>query len=126
MVPHTKTKAGLRKVTLPEEGSMFLKELFMVCGENEFVFVNNNHRIQGRVFSDKLSKICGHLGITPRRIHKARKTVCSKLLDAHVDDRLILGQVGHTDRHTTEQYYHKDRRPQDEKCRIINAALNYG
>lgn len=61
-----------------------------------------------------------------KSLDKARKTVCSKLLDAHVDDRLILGQVGHTDRRTTEQYYHKDRRPQDEKCRIINAALNYG
>ncbi len=125
VVPHTKTKAGLRKVTLPEEGSMFLKELFKVCGENEFVFVNNNHRIQGRVFSDKLSKICGHLGITPRRIHKARKTVCSKLCDALVDDRLLLGQVGHTDRKTTEAFYHRDRRTIQEKIAIINNAINY-
>jgi integrase len=127
VVPHTKTKEGLRTITLPMEASLALKALYTDFGDNEFIFTNNDGcRIQGRVFSDKLDSICHQLGIVPRRLHKARKTVCSKLLDAHVDDRLILGQVGHTDRRTTEQYYHKDRRPQEEKCRIINAAINYG
>ena len=47
VVPHTKTKAGLRKVMLPEAASLLLKELFTFYGENEFVFVNQNHRIKG-------------------------------------------------------------------------------
>lgn len=125
VVPHTKTKAGLRKVMLPEAASILLKKLFKLYGENEFVFFNKNHRIKGKVISDKLSKICGHLGIIPRRIHKARKTVCSKLCDAHVDERLLLGQIGHTDKKTTEAFYHKDRRPSEEKIAIINNAINY-
>lgn len=124
VVAHAKTKAGLRTILLPQDAITFLKELYASSSENEFVFVNAK-RIQGRVFSDKLSKICHQLGIPPRRLHKARKTVCSKLCDAQVDDRLLLEQVGHTDRKTTELFYHRDRRPEAEKLDIINEALTY-
>lgn len=37
----------------------------------------------------------------------------------------LLGQVGHTDRKTTEAFYHRDRRTIQEKIAIINNAINY-
>ena len=126
IVDHAKTQAGLRQIIIPNELIPYLKELKEYSGDKEFVFTEKNgRRLHARSFSDKLNRLCKQLSLTPRRMHKVRKTVCSKMCDCGVDDRLLLTQIGHTDRKTTETFYHRDRRSDNEKRLILNEALRY-
>ena len=126
VVDHTKTVAGLRKVIVPDAYKSFFKKLKLKNGCNEFVFVNKDgKRLHARNFSDKLYRLCIKLNIPPKRMHKIRKTVCSKLCDSGVDERLMLKQIGHTDRNTTEKFYHRDRRTEAEKRDILNKVVAY-
>ena len=125
VVDHAKTTAGLRTIIIPDSFIPYLKTLKEHTKDCEYMFSVNGKRIHAQNFSDKLANICIQLNITPRRMHKIRKTVCSKLCDSGVDERLLLNQVGHTDKRTTEAFYHKDRRTLEEKIKIINNALAY-
>ena len=125
VVDHTKTSAGIRTIVLPDAAIPYLKELYEETGQEQYVFLHNGRRIHAAYFSQKLYRLCKQLYLPPRRMHKIRKTVCSKLCDSGVDERFLLKQIGHTDKATTEQFYHRDRRTQEEKVRIINNAINY-
>lgn len=125
VVDHAKTLAGLRTVVIPQALIPYLKKLKEETGEYPYVFTFNGKRIHAQNISDKLAKICKQLNIPPRRMHKIRKTVCSKLCDSGVDERLMLKQIGHTDRRTTEIYYHRDRRTEDEKRSILDRVIAY-
>jgi len=125
VVDHAKTIAGLRKVVVPNALVPYLKKLKEVTGEYQYVFTFNGNRIHAQNFSDKLANICKQLHLPPRRMHKIRKTVCSKLCDSGVDERLMLKQIGHTDRRTTETFYHRDRRTDDEKRDILDKVISY-
>ena len=125
VVDHAKTTAGVRKIIIPDAFIPYFKTLKDNAEDNEFVFVSNGRRIHARDFSYRLYKLCKLVGLVPRRMHKIRKTVCSKLCDSGVDERFLLKQIGHTDRRTTEQFYHRDRRTLGEKCEIINSAISY-
>lgn len=126
VVDHVKTVAGIRKVIVPDAYEPFFKTLRLKNGSSEYVFVNNNgKRLHARNFSDKLYRMCKKLNIPPKRMHKVRKTVCSKLCDYGVDDRLLLKQIGHTNRRTTETFYHRDRRTEEEKRDILNRVISY-
>ena len=125
VVDHAKTVAGLRKIIVPDAYISFFKTL-KLKNDGEYVFTNNHgKRLHGRNFSDKLYRLCIKLNIPPKRMHKIRKTVCSKLCDSGVDNRLLLKQIGHTDRRTTETFYHRDRRTDEEKREILNHAISY-
>ena len=41
--------------------------------------------------------------------HKIRKTYGSILLDNHIDNKLIIEQMGRTDIRCTEEHYHRNR-----------------
>lgn len=125
VVDHAKTIAGLRTVVIPQALIPYLKKLKEMTGEYQYVFTYNGKRIHAQNLSDKLAKLCRQLNIPPRRMHKIRKTVCSKLCDNGVDERLMLKQIGHTDRRTTEIYYHRDRRTDDEKRNILDRVIAY-
>lgn len=126
VVNHAKTVAGLRKVIVPDVYKTFFKKLKLKNGTSEYVFVNKDgKRLHARNFSDKLYRLCIKLNIPPKRMHKIRKTVCSKLCDSGVDERLMLKQIGHTDRNTTEKFYHRDRRTEAEKRDILNKVVAY-
>ena len=125
IVDHAKTVAGTRKVIIPDAFIPYFEELKKNAESNKYVFVSDGERIHAKEFSNKLAKLCKQINITPRRMHKIRKTVCSKLCDSGVDNRLLLKQIGHTDRRTTEQFYHRDRRTDEEKRDIINKIMAY-
>ncbi len=125
VVDHPKTEAGIRKVIIPDAFVPFLIELKNRTGSETFVFTEKGRRLHARSFTDKLYRLCDELKIPRRSMHKIRKTVCSKLCDNGVDERLMLKQIGHTDRRTTETFYHRDRRSDNEKRDILNKALKY-
>ena len=52
--------------------------------------------------------------------HKIRKTYGSILLDNHIDNKLIMEQMGRTDIRCTEEHYHGNRKHLDKKSRVIS------
>ena len=60
------------------------------------------------------------LGIYHKSPHKIRKTYGTIPFDNHIDNKLIIGQMGYTDISCTENHYHRNRRSIDTKSRIIS------
>ena len=68
----------------------------------------------------RMKRICKKLDILYKSPHKARKTYGSILLDNHIDNNMIIGQMGHTDILCTEKHYHRNRKSMSHKVDVIN------
>lgn len=121
-----KTDAGIRDVILNEEARQILKEVRKSNPFGEYVFVNANGKmILANSFTRALYRICDELGIPRRSLHKCRKTYATKLINAKVDEKVIMNQMGHTDINTTRQYYYFNNKTNEEMTRQLKVALNY-
>ena len=68
-------------------------------------------------------KYCNKLGIIKKSSHKARKTYISSLLDGNVNVNSVREMAGHRDERTTLSNYYFDRSSDEEKKKMIEAAL---
>ena len=59
----------------------------------------------------------------PKSSHKARKTYISSLLDGNVNVNSVREMAGHRDERTTLSNYYLDRSSDEEKKKMIEAAL---
>lgn len=116
---YPKTGAGVRSVVLPAEYS-WLANLLGHGDPDEFVFVENGRRMTTNCVRKRLERVCKWNGIYKKSPHKIRKTYGTILLDNHIDNKLIMGQMGHTDITCTERHYHRNRRNIEEKTRILS------
>lgn len=121
-----KTEAGVRNVVVPSGYQWLIREIRKIDPESEFIFVNSQgDRMTTNCFRNRIKKICKLLEIPPKSPHKVRKTYGSILLDNHVDNKLIMGQMGHTDILCTENYYHRNRRSLESKEKILSAIPEF-
>lgn len=122
---YPKTDAGVRKIILTSDAKKVLTILRNVNHFGEYIFMKDGERIKGKAFTVKLEKLCKYIGITPRSLHKARKTYGTKLITAGVNPRLITNQMGHTDIDTTLRYYNFNNNSLTTVQNIIDTAVNY-
>lgn len=122
---YPKTPAGIRKVIIPENYLWVLESLKEKGQRNEFIFTLNGSRFHTETIRRKQTRICIKLNITPKSPHKARKTYASILLDNNVDRKIIEKQMGHTDISCTENHYHRDRRREDQKRKVLNSIPEF-
>ena len=123
---YPKTPAGVRRVIVPETYSWVLQDLRLMNASNDFIFVaKSGNRLHTDSIRRKQTRICKKLGITPRSPHKVRKTYGSILIDNNVDSKVVEKQMGHTSIACTENYYHRDRRNDQQKRKIINAIPEF-
>lgn len=120
----TKGKDGERVVILTEEAEKIIR-LIADASPSEYLFYEDGERIKGKAFSTKLRRICKAVGITPRSMHKIRKTYATNLLNAGVDEKIIQKQMGHTDISTTKGFYYYNNRNVDEARAILTEATNF-
>lgn len=117
-----KTPAGYRRAFIPESQQWILDKIRIMNPFGEFIFVRDNGaRMRTFDVRDRLRLICKKVGIPPKSPHKIRKTYASILLDNGIDEKVIIGQMGHTSILCTEKHYHRDRRRRDEKQKIFNS-----
>ncbi len=83
----------------------------------------SDHFIRSQAFTKRLNCICKIIGITPSPLHKARKTYAMRLINAKVDDSLVMSQLRHTDITTTRRFYYFDNRSAKEKSAAIENAM---
>ena len=77
------------------------------------------------VIRRRLLRVCKHLGIAPKSPHKIRKTYASILIDAGLDNNLVIKQMGHTNISLTESHYHRDRKDLESKIEAINSLEDF-
>lgn len=120
-----KSQAGVRVAIVPINYEWIIKELLKKNPFCEYIFMKDGKRISTQSMRMRLKRICKKLGIYHKSPHKIRKTYGSILLDNHIDNKLIIGQMGHTDILCTETHYHRNRRSIDKKSEIISSIPEF-
>lgn len=119
----TKGDIGIRKVVLTDFAIKTIKQIKLMNPFGEYLFMQDGQRVKGKAFTVKLEKICKYVGITPRSLHKARKTYATKLLNAGLDEKLIQNQMGHTDISTTKGFYWYNNKDTEEIKKLISSVI---
>ena len=120
-----KSQAGVRTVIIPEDYAWITKAIKRQNPFGEFIFVKDGVRISTQAMRMRLKRVCKKLNIYHKSPHKIRKTYGTILLDNHIDNKLIMGQMGHTDIACTENHYHRNRKSIDQKSQIISSIPDF-
>lgn len=122
---YPKTQAGIRTVIVPESYMWLVEKIKRINPFGEYIFLKRDKRITTQSVRMRLARICKKLNIYHKSPHKIRKTYGTILLDNHVDNKLIIGQMGHTDILCTENHYHRNRKSVNKKSQIISSLPEF-
>lgn len=123
IVDYTKSEAGCRTIILTDKGIETVK-MIMEKSKGEYLMMNGSRKIWTNSFNDYLYKACDAVGIERMSMHKIRKTYGTRLIDANVDDSLVMEQMGHSDINTTRKYYYFSDKNNGSKENQILKAIN--
>lgn len=115
-----KSAAGVRSVYIPEDYRWIINVLKSMNPFGDFVFMRDGERLKSFSFRNRLYLVCKKTNCYQKSPHKIRKTYGSILLDNNIDKRLVIGQMGHADVSCTENHYHRNRRDEETRARIIS------
>ena len=122
---YPKNENADRYLILQDKAINTLRQVLKLNSFGEYLFEENGKRIRENAFNRKLTRICEAVHIPKRSMHKIRKTYGTSLINGHVDERLILDQMGHGDIRTTKQFYYFSNRDEAEKRKQIQNAIPY-
>ena len=122
-----KTDAGVRKVAISNKLRPILNDLRKVSFENEYLFYVPKQKKVKTIHSvdSYLYRACEQIGIPKRSMHVLRKTFATRLINAGVDEAVIINQMGHTEIETTKQYYYYNNKSISQIAEKINNAINF-
>jgi len=121
-----KTEAGIRQVIVPRQFNWIYFRLKQTDSDG-FVFIGKNgNRFTTNSLRRRQERNCKKLGFYHKSPHKGRKTYGTILLDNHLDNNMILQQMGHTDITTTERFYHRNMKNFEKKADIISGIGVFG
>lgn len=121
-----KTERGIRNVVLPKQFRWLLTKLYKASENQEWVFLNNSGtRCTTNQIRKRLKQNCDRLEIVRKSPHKIRATYDTILMDAKVDNRLVMDQMGHTDIRVDELHYHRNRKDLEKKVEIISGIEEF-
>ena len=128
VVPYTKGTYGDRRVILTTEAKRIIElcrqyQASNGCDREGYIFSTDGEPCGYTPTRELYYKYCKKLGIVPKSSHKARKTYISSLLDGNVNVNSVREMAGHRDERTTLSNYYFDRSSDEEKKKMIEAAL---
>ena len=122
---YPKSSAGDRYVVCTDNARETIREILAINKDGEYLFEENGKRICESSFANAITWMCKSLHIPNRSMHKIRKTYGTSLIDAGVDESVIIEQMGHSDIHCTKQYYYFSNKNRDKKRDQIQKAINF-
>lgn len=122
---YPKSRAGVRTAVIPMDYSWILPLIQNNADDNEYIFSEYGKRFTTQSVRMRLKRLCRKLNIFHKSPHKIRKTYGTILLDNHIDNKLIMGQMGHTEITCTENHYHRNRRSIEQKSLIISSIPDF-
>nr|DAU92162.1 MAG TPA: Integrase [Bacteriophage sp.] len=120
-----KTKAGVRTVIIPKDYEWLCSRIRLTNQFGEFVFARGDERVTAQAVRMRLKRLCDKLKIYRKSPHKIRKTYGTILLDNHIDAKMVIDQMGHTNIACTENHYHRNRRTIEKKAEIISSIPDF-
>lgn len=120
-----KTEAGDRRIYVGEKVLRDIEKLRSMQHTTDYLFEVNGHWMQSFYFDRALRRICQRLGIPVRSMHKLRRTYGTNLINHHVEDSLVLSQMGHTSIDTTRKYYYFDNLEDERKMQQIQNVVSF-
>lgn len=120
-----KSHAGVRTAIIPHEYAWIAEKIQHINPFEEYVFVKDGKRVSTHSVRMRLRRVCDKLKIYRKSPHKIRKTYGTILLDNHIDNQLIIGQMGHTNILCTENHYHRNRKGIKKKSIIISSIPEF-
>jgi integrase len=118
-----KTEAGIRDIVIIPEVKKVLKKVRTINPFSEYVFEKNGEPMSIHSFGMILYRICEEVGVTKRGMHVLRKTYATRLINAGVEESIIINQMGHTDFKTTKNYYYYNNKANGYMSEMIQSAL---
>jgi len=126
VVKDPKTRAGRRTIPLPSAVTAIFKSWYAeAAGESEFVFPGLHGGPEGQkrdweVWKTALERV----GVPHVKLHGARGTAASLLLEMGVPDRVIADILGHANVRVTQTHYlHSDARQRGQALDGLAAEL---
>lgn len=116
-----KTEAGVRNIVIVPELRKVIKRIRGINPFTEYVFEKKGRCIPEHSVGTRLYYLCDKFGFPRKGVHSIRKYYATKLINAGVEEIIVISQMGHSDFSTTKKYYYKNN--QDEKY-IINTIVN--
>lgn len=120
-----KSHAGVRTAIIPYEYAWIAEKIRHINPFEEYIFVKDGKRVSTHSVRMRLRRVCDKLKIYRKSPHKIRKTYGTILLDNHIDQQLIIGQMGHTNILCTENHYHRNRKGIKKKSIIISSIPEF-
>lgn len=120
-----KSHAGVRTAIIPHEYAWIAEKIQHINPFEEYIFVKDGKRVSTHSIRMRLRRVCDKLKIYRKSPHKIRKTYGTILLDNHIDQQLIIGQMGHTNILCTENHYHRNRKGIKKKSIIISSIPEF-
>lgn len=117
-----KSQAGVRTVIVPKDYEWLCRKIRLLNPFGDYIFISptTGGRTTAQSVRMRLKRLCKKLNIYHKSPHKIRKTYGTILLDNHIDNQLIIGQMGHTSILCTENHYHRNRRSLENKTDILS------
>lgn len=125
IVDYTKTDAGDRHIILTDSALETIRSIRKLNLFGEYMMQKGERRFWTNTFNDRLYKACDKCGLPRRSMHKIRKTYGTTLIDAKVDDSLIMQQMGHSDIATTRKYYYYSNKNSLNNQKQIDKAISF-
>ena len=122
---YTKTEAGDRSVILTDNALNTIRQIRKLNPFGEYLMQDGNRKFWKNTFNDRIYKACDKCGLPRRSMHKIRKTYGTTLIDANVDDSLIMSQMGHSDISTTRKYYYYSNKNSLHNQEQIEKAISF-
>ena len=122
---YTKTEAGDRYIILTDSAVETIKAIRKLNPFGEYMMQDEKRKFWKNTFNDRLYKACDKCGLPRRSMHKIRKTYGTTLIDANVDDSLIMAQMGHSDIATTRKYYYYSNKNSLHNSEQIEKAISF-
>ena len=123
IVDYTKTESGNRYIVLTEHAKETIEAMKQYSHGD--IMMEREVRIRCSTINRELYKVCKRCGLQPRSMHKIRKTYATTLIDASVDDSIVMEMMGHSDITTTRKFYYYSRSGEERKREQVNSAINY-
>lgn len=120
-----KTEAGVRKVVITDALEPIIKQLKLRSFGNEFLFCENGKLKTIHCFTMALYAACDKVGIPRRSMHVLRKTYATRLINAGVDEAIIINLMGHTEISTTRNYYYYNDKLLPQIKEKVNKAIDF-
>lgn len=121
----TKTDAGVRKVIMTKETKSIVNQIRLKTFGNEYLLSKNGKPITIHALIYALYGICDKVGIKRRSMHVLRKTYATRLINAGVDEAIIINQMGHTNFDTTRKYYYYNDKTLNVIAEKIQNAIGF-